>query len=273
MKVFLSWSGERSRLAAEALRNWLPDVIQNIEPWMSAADIDAGARWNRMIEDELSNTQVGILCLTSENQEAPWVLFEAGALAKTISDTLVCPYLIGFAAADLKPGPLTRFQAKEANCNGTWELVLTLNRALKNQALTDDRLRRIFERFWPDLERALADLPQPREDQARRPIEDIVDEILTLVRGLTRRAPAWGEVLAENADDLSREQILRLYIQHLLYSPHHVVPKITWGQAIKDASLQFLFEKPESRSGGDEQSETEVTQPTVDPSGPDLPNA
>jgi len=212
MKVFLSWSGERSRVVAETLRKWLPDVIQNIEPWMSAADIDAGARWNRHIEDELAKTQVGILCLTIENQTAPWVLFEAGALAKTLAETLVCPYLIGFSASALTAGPLTRFQAKEANEEGTWELVSTLNRALKENALEEDRLRRIFERFWPDLNKALSELPPPRKKHPRRSVDDMVEEILKVVRGLARRSPPVGDPLdvwrAEGATDAFWDSLL-----------------------------------------------------------------
>lgn len=44
MKVFLSWSGERSRLVATALHEWLPQVINAVEPFISS-NIDAGARW------------------------------------------------------------------------------------------------------------------------------------------------------------------------------------------------------------------------------------
>lgn len=39
MKVFLSWSGEKSRAVAEALREWLPYINPEIEPSMSDSDI------------------------------------------------------------------------------------------------------------------------------------------------------------------------------------------------------------------------------------------
>ncbi len=66
MKVFISWSGEQSRIVAEALRDWLPDVIQAIEPFLSSHDIPKGARWGLELAHELEGTSVGIICLTSE---------------------------------------------------------------------------------------------------------------------------------------------------------------------------------------------------------------
>ena len=83
MKVFISWSGERSRSIAEALREWLPDVIQAVKPWLSAEDIDKGARWSSDLAHELEDAHVGVICLTPENLEEPWIHFEAGALSKT----------------------------------------------------------------------------------------------------------------------------------------------------------------------------------------------
>jgi hypothetical protein len=187
MKVFLSWSGQRSRGAAEALRDWLPDVIQGVEPWMSKIDIEAGARWRQEVATELDASKFGILCLTPDNQSAPWILFEAGALAKTIPDTFVCPYLIDLSPTDLRAGPLTEFQAKRANKLETWEMVATINRARKEHALDETRLRRTYEKFWPDLEQKLGALPPEAQAPAPRRVEDMVEEILDLVRTLSRR--------------------------------------------------------------------------------------
>jgi hypothetical protein len=57
-----------------------------------------------------------------ENQVAPWILFEAGALAKTIESTFVVPYLIDLEPPNINRGPLKQFQAKRAN-NPTATLV------------------------------------------------------------------------------------------------------------------------------------------------------
>src|SRR5438093_722563 len=53
MKVFISWSGILSRRAAETLREWLPNVLQVVELWMSAEDIEKGARWSSELESSL----------------------------------------------------------------------------------------------------------------------------------------------------------------------------------------------------------------------------
>ena len=89
MRVFLSWSGERSKSLALALKTWLPDVVQRLDPWISAKDIDRGTRWGVELSRELEKTDIGIVCLTPENVTAPWILFESGALSKALDKS--CP--------------------------------------------------------------------------------------------------------------------------------------------------------------------------------------
>jgi hypothetical protein len=42
MSVFIGWSGKstKSHQVAEALRDWLGQVIQGCDPWISTVDID-----------------------------------------------------------------------------------------------------------------------------------------------------------------------------------------------------------------------------------------
>jgi hypothetical protein len=84
-KVFISWSGEPSRSIARALHDWLPTVAQHVRPWMSDQEIGTGRRWNEEIAKALDDTDFGIVCVTAQNQHAPWLMFEAGGLAKRLA--------------------------------------------------------------------------------------------------------------------------------------------------------------------------------------------
>src|SRR6266850_5202901 len=110
MKVFFSWSGERSHSLAKAFREWLPNVIQAVDPWVSSADIVAGARWQSEIALQLQEARVGIIFLTPENVSSPWLLYEVGALSRALETAYMCPYLFGFSPSELR-GPLIQFQA------------------------------------------------------------------------------------------------------------------------------------------------------------------
>src|SRR5262249_35845537 len=103
--VFISWSGQRSRFVADVLRNWLPMIVQAAKPWMSDTDIDKGSRGLHEIGRGLDGMKVGIVCLTPENLNVPWVLYEAGALSKTIDNkTRLCTYLLAsLQFQDVKP--------------------------------------------------------------------------------------------------------------------------------------------------------------------------
>jgi|GEM_PF-1137978 len=193
MKVFISWSGERSKAIAEAFREWLPNVIQIIEPWMSAEDVEKGARWASDIASQLENSRVGVICLTSENLYSPWILFEAGALSKTLEKTYVCPYLFDVNPIDLK-GPLVQFQATKAEKEDTRHLIHTINRALSDKCLANDRINSAFEIWWPRLEEKLTNIRSSIVSQTpettKRSNREILEEILELAREERRwRAP------------------------------------------------------------------------------------
>src|SRR5437762_13662094 len=110
MKVFISWSGDLSKAVAEILKSWLKCVLQATEPFLSTEDIDKGSLWFGELSDQLKDTQVGIVCLTRDNADARWILFEAGALAKGLKKGRVCTLLIDLQPSDLKP-PLSQFNA------------------------------------------------------------------------------------------------------------------------------------------------------------------
>jgi predicted nucleotide-binding protein len=193
MKVFLSWSGERSLAVATALREWLPDVLQAVQPWLSATDIQAGARWASELELQLQESRVGIICLTPENVMAPWLLFEAGALSRSIGAAYVVPYLFGFSPSELR-GPLVYFQAIQATHEGTWSLVHTLNRALGDDAIDETRLRRVFDLMWPGFEEQLGAarrIPAVEHTSQTEPASKQLDQALQkVIQGFSSRATA-----------------------------------------------------------------------------------
>ena len=112
-RTFISWSGEPSLTIARSLRDWLGNVINAANPWMSGEDIAAGALWSQEVSEALSATDIGVLCVTIRNQRSPWLNFEAGALAKALNQSRVIPYLVGLSAGELE-GPLKQFQAAAA---------------------------------------------------------------------------------------------------------------------------------------------------------------
>lgn len=234
MKIFIAWSGDRSKRVALELRSWLPKIIQSAKPWMSETDIPAGARWLADLTAQLQETSFGIVALTRENAVAPWINFEAGALAKQVSVASVCPYLIDIVQESEVVGPLAQFQSKKAIRDDTLALVKDVNRALGEARLSDEILIATFDRFWPDLETVIQALPTSGLAQSRRSDRELLEEIVEGVRSLSRpsalrsfshllsqttRLHAGTDLLTKNPDELEKleklerlNQVLRLLL-------------------------------------------------------------
>jgi hypothetical protein len=155
MKVFLSWSGKTSREVAQAFHDWLPYVIQAVKPFISTGDIDKGRRWSDVLATELNETAYGILFITLDNFDKPWLHFEAGAISKAVDKAYVSPFLFNIDASRIE-GPLSQFEATINDPQDILRLLSSINNRLpEEQRLSFDVLAREFELLWPDLKKKL----------------------------------------------------------------------------------------------------------------------
>lgn len=149
MKVFVSWSGELSCQIAEVLKKWIPCIIQSVEVFFSPEDIEKGDNWDKTISNELSQCNYGIICLTSDNTTAPWINFEAGAIAKSL-DSRITALMVNIKPSDIK-GPLSRYQATKFEKNDFFQLISAINKVLETP-LEHNILQNTFDTMWVALE-------------------------------------------------------------------------------------------------------------------------
>ncbi|WP_085603314.1 MULTISPECIES: toll/interleukin-1 receptor domain-containing protein [unclassified Pseudomonas] len=220
MKVFVSWSGRRSKVVAELLSDWIKCVLQASQPWISTRDIDKGAIWFSEISDQLRETAAGIVCLTQENKNKPWILFETGALAKGLSTNRVCTFLIDLSPSDIED-PLAQFNHTMPDRTSMWGLISSLNGCLEGARLDERILRQVFDTYWPNFEKTFAEalVKTPQEvDVEPRSGDSILSEILANTRMLSSRVRE-----LESRVSISPEPVIetgpmnnKLYIHHLV---------------------------------------------------------
>lgn len=190
MNVFISWSGERSRRVASHMKEWLKCVLQATDPWISTDDIERGSMWFQDISNSLSACTVGILCLTKENRNAPWILFEAGALLKGLSTNRVCTFLIDLEPKDVE-SPLSHFNHTIPTKESMYQLVSTLNNRLETGKLDEKTLERVFQMYWPSFENdfltILGETTGEAVKETERSEQDLLTEILYTVRAVDQR--------------------------------------------------------------------------------------
>jgi len=190
MKIFISWSGQLSNEVAKKLSVWLPSVIQSVEVFYSPDDIEKGENWNSKLSEELSTCNYGIVCLTKQNILAPWIHFEAGALAKTLESRLSA-LMIDVNTSDVK-GPLSRFQNTKYEKNDFFRLLQSINVNIE-KPLPEKVLEHIFNNMWDSLDKEITKIIQTHTAMAneqvnKKPIDDAVEEILRIVRKLDEKA-------------------------------------------------------------------------------------
>jgi tetratricopeptide (TPR) repeat protein len=166
---------------------------------MSERDLEAGKRWNEELSAKLQETHFGIICLTRENLAAPWLLFEAGALAKSIDSASVVPVLLDVARSDLT-FPLAQFQAVESDESGMRSLAAAVNNALGEDRLPATRLDTLLRSLWPGLGSSIESIPTPSNGGVHRSDRQLLEELVEGIHQIQRSVPATGGPLSEGTE-------------------------------------------------------------------------
>ncbi len=172
--VFLSWSGQPSKDVAVALKTWLPEVFEDkIQLWFSDQDIEPSDVWMEETLKALAQVKSGLFVITPSNVDAPWIHFEAGAIAGSQGQTRrVYVLLLGLTKGSLPAShPLERYQAVQVDREGLSRLVKALN-AHAGLGIKARTLDALFKANWraikPALEKAASEIQQETAKGAAR---------------------------------------------------------------------------------------------------------
>lgn len=181
MKVFISWSGKNtaSFKVAKKLAEWLPMVLQETEPFMSD-NIRSGTNAISQIMENLTNSKMGIICVTKDNITSPWLNFEAGALNNVVTNQsgIVIPILINMTTDEFanSNSPIKNLQGKEFN-NEDFKIVLQDINSCLESPISEKSLNSLYSRLEQDLfDIDLKDLPKEQTIQFHNIVAKIIEE-------------------------------------------------------------------------------------------------
>lgn len=189
-RVFISWSGDRSKAVATVWRDLIAETFDAVTPFMSEENIGAGERGLNTIAEELDGTSFGIIVVTQENQHSQWLNYEAGALSKNVGDQTVrvAPSLVDFERKGDVTGPVGQFQASLLDEAGVAYILVEIAKLAK---VDDGPIRKRFTNSWREeygQRFSVASSVEAETAAEPRKIDDVLDEILTLVREFGRSA-------------------------------------------------------------------------------------
>ena len=192
MSVFICWSGDRSHKLADEIKKLLKGVFPKLsdDDIFVSDKIEKGVNWFESVVTALGKSRAGIVCLTTENLDSPWMHFEAGALASGLAGLTsrsaraeataetdarrqqLFTILHGVSGAEIK-GPLGAFQGTTPTRAEMEQMIRSLGQLLgaehvktldRRAKALDRRARVIPTKAWDDFEKTLRAISVPARD-------------------------------------------------------------------------------------------------------------
>lgn len=187
-------------MVATALKEHLPSMLNTITCWMSESDLPKGKPWFTQLEKALNSIVFAIVCVTPENENAQWLLWESGFLssASELGERHIVPLAIGRPKDSLR-GPLSIYNAADTTFNDMQALVLQINEALPEaKKVNPDTVRKTFPFIWPVLEAKITAAISEKFEANPAPKPNAVeqqDEVLALLRQQQREGADLKELV------------------------------------------------------------------------------
>jgi len=180
VKLFISWSGERSGKLAEVFKQFLPKIIDGLESndiFLSLTDLKSGDIWFSEIQKKLQASDTVLVLLSKENLDSKWLLFESGAISsKPLNKVHIYPI------DDIEissTSPFYNYQKiKMADEENTLKLINSLNSKDNDKAILIN-----FNKYWVNIEAILEEISVGRniDDTIQIKLKEVENEVVTLV--------------------------------------------------------------------------------------------
>ncbi|MDR1099967.1 MAG: hypothetical protein LBL28_05735 [Treponema sp.] len=158
---FLSWSGTLSHEIALSIKDEILDTLfgDYIEMFISS-EIGVGSPFASEIFTRLTESDFGIVCITAENIEKPWVSFECGGLIKNMEKKNLYVMLVDVSfemLGRLNP-PVSEFQAVSIDKDGIINLIKKISGSIlrTESAIYENKIHE----GWNKNEKNFADIIQ-----------------------------------------------------------------------------------------------------------------
>lgn len=198
---------------------------------MSKIDIEAGTKPLVSISEKLEESGIGLIVLTAENHQKPWINFEAGAISNRFDKekSRVIPILVDIEDPYAVTGPISQYQFSilrkkggldEAGISSVVSSIAQVCSA--DPDVVQQRFRWSWEELKQDLESAkerAGQQPAPpkvdRDDLLRRLINSVRDLDSKVNRLMTDKRPS-SVVRTESATRADRNNIpIDKFLKHL----------------------------------------------------------
>ena len=151
MSLFICWSGERSGLFAEHVRDLLSNVLPESAPFLSS-DIEKGTPWFDALSVALKRSRAALVCVTPDNAGSAWMHFEVGAIFGKQRRKRTFMYLLDKKATVLQ-GPFEHFQSSDASKEDTVKLLAAVGKLLNVPTTSwQGPLEKYWDTYAADLE-------------------------------------------------------------------------------------------------------------------------